>query len=86
MDRQISGIGMTTQNSTIQATIQGLVDDKFRGRVASIQIGFLAEHFGSQFAIGLDRLNSHLLLQLRWSSRNAHQNPTISFKIGLINS
>ena len=63
----LSGLGLTTQNSTIQAIIQGRVDDHYRGRVASIQtlilaglhpigsiqIGFMAEHFGSQIAIGL---------------------------------
>lgn len=63
----LSGVGMTAQNSTIQAVIQGHVDDNFRGRVASIQtlvlaglhpvgsfqIGLIAEHFGSQVAIRL---------------------------------
>lgn len=66
----LSGMGMTTQNSTIQAIIQGRVDDNFRGRVASIQtlilaglhpvgsfqIGLIAEHLGSQFAIRVGAL------------------------------
>lgn len=61
----IGGFGMTIQNATAQATIQRLVDDNFRGRVMSIQslmlmgfhpvgsfqVGLMAEHFGSQFAV-----------------------------------
>ncbi len=61
----IGGFGMISQNSTIQASIQKSVDDHVRGRVASIQtlafigmtpigslqIGFMAEHFGPQAAI-----------------------------------
>lgn len=61
----LTGLGITTQNSTIQATIQHEVEDRFRGRVSSMQslmllgmhpvgsfqIGSVAEHFGSQLAI-----------------------------------
>lgn len=61
----IGGFGMISQNSTIQASIQKSVDDHVRGRVSSIQtlafmgmtpfgslqIGFMAEHFGPQFAV-----------------------------------
>ncbi|OGE17991.1 hypothetical protein A3F00_03650 [Candidatus Daviesbacteria bacterium RIFCSPHIGHO2_12_FULL_37_11] len=61
----LTGFGITTQNSTIQATIQHAVEDRFRGRVSSIQslvlmglhpvgsfqIGTVAEHFGSQIAV-----------------------------------
>lgn len=63
----IGGFGMTIQNATVQATIQRLVDDNFRGRVLSIQslmlmglhpfgsfqAGAVAEHLGPQFAIRL---------------------------------
>ena len=63
----LTGLGITTQNSTIQATIQHEVEDRFRGRVSSLQslvlmglhplgsfqIGTLAQLFGSQPAIGL---------------------------------
>lgn len=61
----LTGFGITTQNSTIQATIQQAVDDRFRGRISSIQslvlmglhpigsfqIGTVAQLFGSQLAI-----------------------------------
>lgn len=61
----ITGFGVTTQNSTIQATIQHEVEDKFRGRVSSIQslvllglhpvgsfqIGTVAQYLGSQIAV-----------------------------------
>ena len=61
----LTGFGITTQNSTIQTIIQHKVNDAFRGRVSSIQslmlmgmhpigslqVGFIAEHFGSQIAI-----------------------------------
>ncbi len=61
----ITGFGMTTQGSTIQATIQKTVEDNFRGRVSSIQslmlmgmhpvgsfqVGTIAEHYGSQVAV-----------------------------------
>jgi predicted MFS family arabinose efflux permease len=61
----IAGFGLVSQFSTINATIQRLVEDRFRGRVMSIysivffgfapfgslQIGYLTEHFGPGFAI-----------------------------------
>lgn len=61
----LTGFGITTQNSTIQATIQHSIENHFRGRISSIQslmllgmhpvgsfqIGIFAEHFGSQIAI-----------------------------------
>ncbi len=61
----IAGIGLLAQFSTINTTIQHLVEDKYRGRVMSIytlmfvglfplgnfEIGFLTEHFGANFAI-----------------------------------
>jgi MFS family permease len=63
----LTGFGTTTQNSTIQATIQHEVEDNFRGRVSSIQslvlmglhpigsfqVGTIAEHYGSQIAVRL---------------------------------
>ena len=62
----LAGFGITAQNANIQAAIQHSVDDKVRGRVVSIQtmmlmglhpigsfqIGLIAEHMGSQFAVG----------------------------------
>lgn len=65
-----AGLGLISQFSTINSTLQHLVDNKIRGRVMSIyilvfigfspignlQIGFLSEHFGSQFAIRLGAL------------------------------
>jgi len=59
------GFGLVSAVSTISATIQGVVDDRFRGRVMSLymmifmgfmpignlQIGYLSEHFGTGFAI-----------------------------------
>ena len=61
----LTGFGITTQNSTIQATIQHEVEDRFRGRVSSLQalvlmglhpvgsfqIGTVAQYFGSQIAV-----------------------------------
>lgn len=63
----VSGFGLIIQFSMMNATIQGLVKDSFRGRVMSIymlmflglsplgnfQIGYFAEHFGSMLAIRL---------------------------------
>jgi len=63
----LAGLGLIAQFSTMNSTIQHLVSDHVRGRVMSIyalmflgltplgslQVGFLAEHFGSQFAIRL---------------------------------
>jgi len=60
-----AGFGLICQFSTMSATIQHLVKDRFMGRVMSIytivffgfapfgslQIGFLADHFGPEFAI-----------------------------------
>ncbi len=61
----LSGLGLLLQFSTMNTTIQHLVEDNFRGRVMSLytlmflgffpvgnfQIGFLSEHFGTSFAI-----------------------------------
>jgi MFS family permease len=63
----MAGFGLTAQNATIQSAIQHSVDDHIRGRVVSIQtlmlmglhpvgsfqIGLIAEHMGSQFAVGV---------------------------------
>ncbi|MEI7694336.1 MAG: MFS transporter [Chlorobium sp.] len=59
------GLGLVSAVSTISATIQGAVDDRFRGRVMSLymmifmgfmpignlEIGYLSEHFGTGIAI-----------------------------------
>ncbi len=83
-----SGFGMITQNSTIQASIQKNVDDYVRGRVASIQtlafvgmtplgafqIGFMAEHFGSQLAIMVGSIvifAAAIILYFKSPARNA---------------
>lgn len=61
----ISGLGMLSAFATMTATVQHLVDDRFRGRVMSIylmvlmglmpignlEVGFLSEHFGTAVAI-----------------------------------
>ena len=61
----LSGFGLVAAVSTMSATIQRTVDDRFRGRVMSlymmvfmgfmpignIEIGYLSEHFGTGFAI-----------------------------------
>lgn len=78
----LTGFGITTQNSTIQATIQQEVDDRFRGRISSIQslvlmglhpvgslqIGAVAQLFGSQLAVragGIAIFLSAILLYLK---------------------
>ncbi len=59
------GFGLVAAVSTLSATIQGAVDDRFRGRVMSLymmifmgfmpignlEIGYLSEHFGTGIAI-----------------------------------
>jgi MFS family permease len=61
----IAGIGMLSAFATMTATVQRLVEDRYRGRVMSIylmvlmgfmpignlQVGLLAEHFGTAAAI-----------------------------------
>jgi len=61
------GFGLVSAVSTLSATIQGTVDDRFRGRVMSLymmvfmgfmpignlEIGYLSEHFGTAIAIRL---------------------------------
>ena len=61
----IAGFGLVAAVSTMSATIQSTVDDRFRGRVMSLymmvfmgfmpignlEIGYLSEHFGTGFAI-----------------------------------
>jgi MFS family permease len=61
----ISGLGMLSAFATMTATVQRLVEDRYRGRVMSIylmvlmglmplgnlQVGFLSEHFGTAVAI-----------------------------------
>ena len=61
----LAGFGLVAAVSTMSATIQSTVDDRFRGRVMSLymmvfmgfmpignlEIGYLSEHFGTGFAI-----------------------------------
>lgn len=61
----VSGFGLVSAVSTLSATIQSSVDDRFRGRVMSlymmifmgfmpignVEIGYLSEHFGTGIAI-----------------------------------
>ena len=63
----LGGFGLVSAVSTISATIQSTVDDRFRGRVMSLymmvfmgfmpignlEIGYLSEHFGTGLAIRL---------------------------------
>jgi MFS family permease len=63
----IAGFGLVAAVSTLSATIQSTVDDRFRGRVMSLymmvfmgfmpignlEIGYLSEHFGTGIAIRL---------------------------------
>jgi MFS family permease len=66
----ISGLGMLSAFATMTATVQRLVEDRFRGRVMSIylmvlmglmpvgnlEVGFLSEHFGTAVAIRVGAL------------------------------
>ncbi|MEI6847649.1 MAG: MFS transporter [Chlorobiaceae bacterium] len=63
----LAGFGLVAAVSTLSATIQSTVDDRYRGRVMSLymmifmgfmpignlEIGFLSEHFGTGIAIRL---------------------------------
>ena len=63
----LAGFGLVSAVSTLSATIQSTVDDRFRGRVMSLymmvfmgfmpignlEIGYLSEHFGTGVAIRL---------------------------------
>lgn len=63
----LAGMGLVSQASTINSTLQNLVNPDYRGRVMSIyvlmfiglipignlQIGYVSEHFGTSFAIQL---------------------------------
>lgn len=69
----LSGLGLISQFAMVNTSIQHAVSDHIRGRVMSIytlmflgmspfgsfQIGFVAEHFGSEFAI---RLGAFIML------------------------
>lgn len=63
----LAGLGLLSQFSMMNTTIQNLVEDRYRGRIMSLytimfmglfplgnfQIGFFSEHFGWQFAVRL---------------------------------
>jgi MFS family permease len=66
----VAGIGMLSAFATMTATVQRMVEDRYRGRVMSIylmvlmgfmpignlQVGFLSEHFGTAAAIRMGSL------------------------------
>lgn len=66
----LGGLGILTQFAVMNTAIQNLTEDRFRGRVMSIyllmfvglfpvgnfQVGFLSEHFGTDFALRLGAL------------------------------
>lgn len=84
----LAGVGLISQFSTINTSIQHLVPDEIRGRVMSIyvlmflgltpvgsfQIGYIAEHFGSQFAIRLGAVIVLLLGVVLYFYRNKISN------------
>ena len=78
------GFGLVAAVSTLSATIQSMVDDRYRGRVMSLymmvfmgfmpignlEIGYLSEHFGTALAIRVGCLATILAaLVLVYSSR-----------------
>jgi MFS family permease len=81
----LSGFGLVAAVSTLSATIQSTVDDRFRGRVMSLymmvfmgfmpignlEIGYLSEHFGTGIAIRIGCIVTILAsLFLVYSSRS----------------
>ncbi len=81
----IAGFGLVAAVSTMSATIQSTVDDRFRGRVMSLymmvfmgfmpignlEIGYLSEHFGTGLAIRIGCVVTILAsLFLIYSSRS----------------
>ena len=81
----IAGFGLVAAVSTMSATIQSTVEDRFRGRVmslymmvfmgfmpiGSIEIGYLSEHFGTGLAIRVGCIVTILAsLVLVYSSRS----------------
>ncbi|MCX6180018.1 MAG: MFS transporter [Chlorobiales bacterium] len=84
----LSGFGLVAAVSTLSATIQSTVDDRFRGRVMSlymmvfmgfmpignIEIGYLSEHFGTGIAIRIGCFITILAsLVLVYSSRSVRK-------------
>lgn len=79
----LSGLGILAQFSTMNTTIQSLVEDRYRGRIMSLyalmfmglfplgnlQIGFFSQHFGPQFAIRLGAVIVFLFGVLIYFSR-----------------
>ena len=91
----LGGFGLVAAVSTLSATIQSTVDDRYRGRVMSLymmvfmgfmpignlEIGFLSEHFGTGFAIRIGCLVMILAaLALIFFSR-AVRNAYLRYKI-----
>lgn len=83
----IAGIGMLSAFATMTATVQRLVEDRYRGRVMSIylmvlmgfmplgnlQVGFLSEHFGTALAIRIGSMVVLLATILLFSYRKEIQ-------------
>ena len=83
----IAGIGMLSAFATMTATVQRLVEDRYRGRVMSIylmvlmgfmplgnlQVGFLSEHFGTAVAIRIGAVIVLLATLLLFSYRREIQ-------------
>jgi MFS family permease len=84
----VSGFGLVSAVSTLSATIQSTVDDRFRGRVMSLymmvfmgfmpignlEIGYLSEHFGTGIAIRIGCLVTILAsVVLIFSSRGVRK-------------
>lgn len=83
----LTGLGISTQFSTLNSTIQHIVTDNFRGRVmslytlafigmlpiGSIQMGFLAEKVGSGFAIRLSSVAIILFIFYIYFNKNSIQ-------------
>ncbi|MEE9904106.1 MFS transporter [Chlorobium sp.] len=83
----IAGIGMLSAFATMTATVQRLVEDRYRGRVMSIylmvlmgfmplgnlQVGFLSEQFGTAIAIRIGSIVVLLATALLFSYRKEIQ-------------
>ena len=79
-----SGLGLIMQFATVNTTIQRLVDDSLRGRVmtlftlmllglspiGSFQVGLVAQHMGSMFAVRVGAIVILIFSVLLFSQRH----------------